>query len=316
MTARDATRANQAPVNWRGAAWITGAAVALYVAFRFLPTGTNLHHLDFRVEGKGALEVCDPSRPQFIPVIAARSPVVVKLERGNPAEANSLILTLATAGGKPVGPEDLVTVHARKLHLLAVDETLTDYQHLHPEPGGRPGEWRFTHVPAHGGVYRVFADFTPAATGRGLYAFADYTAPGAAGEAVSMRNETAPVWKVRHGDWEFSVEPGAADGIRAGQPTTLRFAVRALNEGGVVPLELVMDAYAHLVAFDSGRTGFAHLHPREQEKAQSQALVPDKIRPELNFDLMIPQPGRYVIWAQVQLAGEAVFVPFWFEVRP
>jgi hypothetical protein len=36
----------------------------------------------------------------------------------------------------------------------------------------------------------------------------------------------------------------------------------------------------------------------------------------MNFDLMIPQPGRYVIWAQVQLAGEPLFVPFWFEVQP
>lgn len=313
MPARDETSANRPPLNWRGAGWITGAAMALYVAFRFLPTGTNLHHLDFRVDGNGGLEMCDPSQPQFIPVVAARSPVLVKLERSGQPEANTLTLTLSTAGGKPIGPEDLLTVHTRKLHLLAVDETLADYQHLHPEPGERAGEWRFTHVPAHGGVYRVFADFTPAATGRGLYAFSDYIAPGAAGGPVSARIETKPVWTARRGDWEFTIVPsGAGGGIRAGQPTTLGFAVRAMKGGEPVPLELVMDAYAHLVAFDVGRTGFAHLHPRSED----QGKVPDPRRPELNFDLMIPQPGRYVIWAQVQLAGEPVFVPFWFEVQP
>jgi hypothetical protein len=31
---------------------------------------------------------------------------------------------------------------------------------------------------------------------------------------------------------------------------------------------------------------------------------------------MIPQPGHYVIWAQVKIAGEMVFAPFWFEVKP
>jgi len=313
MPARDEPSAKRPPLNWRGAGWITGAAMALYVAFRFLPTGTNLHHLDFRVEGNGGLEMCDPSRPQFIPVVAARSPVLVKLERSGQPEANTLTLTLSTAGGKSIGPEDLLTVHTRKLHLLAVDETLTDYQHLHPEPGERAGEWRFTHVPAHGGVYRVFADFTPAATGRGLYAFSDYIAPGAAGGPVSARIETKPVWTARRGDWEFTIVPGGAGGgIRAGQPTTLGFAVRAMKGGEPVPLELVMDAYAHLVAFDVGRTGFAHLHPRSED----QGKVPDPRRPEMNFDLMIPQPGRYVIWAQVQLAGEPLFVPFWFEVQP
>lgn len=305
------------PVNWRGAAWITAGALALFAAFRLLPTGTNLHHMDFRVEGKGALEMCDPSRPQFIPVVAARSPVVLQLRRDGAAERNNWILTLATVGGKPVGPADLLTVHTRKLHLLVVDESLGDYQHLHPEPGEKPGEWRFTHTPAHGGVYRVFADFTPAATGRGLYAFTDYSAPGAPA-ALAAPTDTTEVkpapnsnWTARRGAWEFAVVPGGDGVVRAGQATTLRFTVRAAD-GGAVPLEPVMAAYAHLVAFDTGRTGFAHLHPRVEE----QDRIPDKTRPELNFDLMIPQAGRYAIWAQVQIAGEAVFAPFWFEVKP
>ena len=52
---------------------ITALAIALYLGVRLLPTGTNLNHMDFRVEGKGALEFCDPANPQFIPVVAARS---------------------------------------------------------------------------------------------------------------------------------------------------------------------------------------------------------------------------------------------------
>ncbi|MEY4490192.1 MAG: hypothetical protein RIQ79_2700 [Verrucomicrobiota bacterium] len=302
-------RDEHAQVNWRYVGWLTVAAVAIYVLFRLLPTGTNLHHMDFRVEGKGALEMCDPSRPQFIPVVAARSPVTLRLDRG--AGANEWLLNLATVGGKPIGPEDLLTVHTQKLHLLVVDQTLADYQHLHPEPGSRPGEWRFTHVPKIGGVYRVFADFTPAATGRGLYAFADYEAPGAGGKGRDTGG-TTETWSASVGQWVFNITPGAADGIRAGQPTTLRFAVRSTVAGGEVPLEPVMDAYAHLVAFDIGRTGFAHLHPRAEEQARR----PDATRPELNFDLMIPQPGRYVIWAQVRLTGEMVFAPFRFEVKP
>ena len=62
----------------------------------------------------------------------------------------------------------------------------------------------------------------------------------------------------------------------------------------------------------TGRSGFAHLHPNETNLAKP----PDALRPELNFKITIPSPGRYVIWAQVNLAGSEVFVPFWVDVRP
>lgn len=39
----------------RSVVLITAVAAALYVVVRLLPTGTNLSHMDFRVEGKGAL---------------------------------------------------------------------------------------------------------------------------------------------------------------------------------------------------------------------------------------------------------------------
>jgi len=292
-------------INWRGATWITAGALALYALFRVLPTGTNLHHLDFRVEGKGALEMCDPSRPQFIPVVAARSPVVMTLAPApGTTDPHAITLTLGTIGGKTIGPADLLTVHTRKLHLLAVDESLSDYQHLHPEPGEQPGEWRFTHTPLHGGLYRIFADFTPAATARGLYSFSDYTAPGPAASGEDARGPV-PGWIARRGAWEFIVTP-AAGVLRAGQPTSLRFAVRGTEGGAPAPLELVMDAYAHLVVFDQARSGFAHLHPKPGAEA-------DK---DLKFDVMIPQPGRYVLWAQVQIAGAGVFAPFAFDVLP
>ena len=32
--------------------------------------------------------------------------------------------------------------------------------------------------------------------------------------------------------------------------------------------------------------------------------------------ITIPQAGRYVIWAQVNIGGEEEFIPFWIEVLP
>ncbi len=50
---------------------LTVAAIAVFALFRWLPTGTNLSHGDFRLEGDNVLEFCDPAAPQFLPVIPA-----------------------------------------------------------------------------------------------------------------------------------------------------------------------------------------------------------------------------------------------------
>ena len=51
----------------RQIAFITLGALALFVVFRWLPTGTNLSHMDFRATGTNSIEFCDPLNPQFIP---------------------------------------------------------------------------------------------------------------------------------------------------------------------------------------------------------------------------------------------------------
>jgi hypothetical protein len=288
---------------------ITGAAIILFVTVRLLPTGSNVNHMDFRMEGKGAIEFCDPANPQFIPVVAVRSPVVMTLESEVPPAKDQpaqFTLRLRTASGKPIGPADLLVAHTEKLHLLIVDPTLSDYQHIHPKPGRRVGEWKFSLTPDRAGAYRVFADFTPIATQRGLYASADFTVPGTVPTVFQQTSTT-----VRTGGYIFTLDVPAL--LRAGQPADLRFRIE--SQGKVkdpVPLQPVMGAFAHLVAFDEARSGFAHLHPMEVDLSKP----PDSLRPELNFKVTIPRPGRYAIWAQVNFGGAEKFVPFWVEVLP
>jgi hypothetical protein len=292
---------------WRIAA-ITITAILLYAGFRLLPTGTNLNHMDFRVEGGSSIEFCDPSNPQFIPVVAVRSPVTMTLQTQGVARAGATVkvqIRLATSGGKPLGPGDLVVAHTRKLHLLIVDPTLADYQHVHPEPGEKSGDWLVSFRPQAGGLYRFFADFTPAATRRGLYASADLEVEGAT-KSPSLSRQ--PGLQLERGDVRFSLTAGTPS-IQAGVTADLTFTLES-KSGADLKLEPVMDAYAHLVAFDEKRGGFAHLHPIDPDLAHR----PDPRRPSLGFKVTIPQPGRYVIWAQVGLSGEEVFLPFWFEV--
>lgn len=290
-------------------ATLTFGAVVLYAVFRILPTGTNLHGADFGANSGTQLQLCDPANPQFVPVSAVQSPVTLTLKPQGPIASGAetqFVLHMETTTGKPIGPVDLLVAHTRKLHLMVVDPTLTDYQHIHPEPiEGQPGDWTFAVTPHLVGDYRVFADFTPVVTARSLYASADFQVPGAVGEPGRLLS-----WEAQLPGWRFKLTP-SHDPIRAGQATDLSLSITNL-EGGDVPLETVMDAYAHLVAFDEDRSGFAHLHPDPGEAA----TPPDPMHPVLHFKLTIPQSGLYVIWAQVKIRGEEMFAPFWFEVKP
>lgn len=301
---------------------ITLAAAGLYLGIRQLPTGTNLSHTDFRVSGGNSIEFCDPSNPQFIPVVAVRSPVTLTVDTpAGGAVAGQLVevtATLVTSSGKPIAPADLLVTHTRPLHLLLLDPGLQDYQHVHPEPGAVPGSWTFRYTPRRAGTYRVFADFTPAATARGLYASADLPvaapAAGAPGEADDDRGgapaagggEGRTFLYARDG-YRFTLEAGSLP-VRAQAQAEFRFRVTR-DDGSPAPLEPVMDALAHLVAVDAERSGFAHLHPGNVAE-----LPPGEIPRELVFQVTIPKAGRYVIWAQVQIAGRDLYAPFWFEV--
>jgi hypothetical protein len=118
-----------------------------------------------------------------------------------------------------------------------------------------------------------------------------------------------PVSVVEERGVAFSLATAPAT-VRAGQPIDLRFAMSRPG-GGEVRLEPVMGAFAHLVAFDQERSGFAHLHPTEIDLLKR----PDERNPVLNFKLTIPRAGRYVVWAQVNLEGTETFVPFELDVQ-
>lgn len=292
----------------RQIAGITAGALALFFVVRRLPTGTNLSHIDFQTSGGNVIQFCDPANPAFIPVVSVKSPVTMQLATDRPpapGQQLQVTLRLMTASGKPIAPEDLVVAHTKLLHIMVVDPSLRDYQHLHPTPGRTPGEWDFAVTPQRTGLYRFFADFTPAATGRGLYASAEITVPGLPEAAPTVDN-----WVYEADGLRFTLTPDAP--LRAREVTNLTLTVEPATGRRLVPLEPVMGAYAHLVAFDQGRSGFAHIHPQQLDLTKH----PDQYRPQLTFKIQIPQSGRYVIWSQIQIGGRERFAPFWFEVAP
>jgi hypothetical protein len=300
----------------RQTVWFSAIAALVYLGIRSLPVdGGALHYDDFGAGQGGPLEFCEPGGPQFVPVDRVRSPVEMTLRgaAGAPGswrtgEPARLIVSLTAASGKPVTADDLLVVHTQKLHLLLVDPSLEDYQHLHPVATPVPGEFSVEFTPRRSGEYRVFADFTPRATGRALYSGARLQI---AGQGASTPDKAAAIDETRESVVEgyrfvlgLDREPA-----RINEIAELRLSVTD-RTGAPAVLEEIMGAHAHVVAFDLGRTGFAHLHPIATPGESPADAAP------LRFQLSLNDPGTYRLWAQVKIGGREFFAPFTVSVRP
>lgn len=301
------------PGRWRATVLITVAAVAGYALVRWLPLSVDpLHYTDFHADGKSFLEFCEPGSPQFVPVDRMRSPVEMQVKtRGVPKIGETVRGTvhLATSAGKPVTAESLLVVHTQKLHLLVVDETLDEYHHLHPTATDEPGVFAFEFTPRNGGLYRLFGDFTPRATGRGLYAGADLVVQRDAsvmGGTPSVEPRLTRIDETEGIVFELFAD---VEEIRINEPADLTLRV-ARADGEPVALDEIMGAKAHMVGFDVTRSGFAHLHPAESVQVTEGAAE------DLGFTLLLTDPGYYRLWAQVKIDGIERFGSFGLKVLP
>jgi hypothetical protein len=198
--------------------------------------------------------------------------------------------------------DDLAIAHTKKFHLLVVDPTLTDYQHIHPQPTNIPGVYSFQFTPKLAGGYRAWADVTPKATGKQEYVMADLGV-----HKVGMYPKTE-MHEASAGGYHFTLsfdKPPVADDESMG---TIK--VTDAKGNPVSALQPIMGAYAHIVGFYDDYRHIVHVHPMgEEPKNESQ-----RGGPELTFHLAPTRAGFIKLFAQVRINGKEIFAPFGINV--
>jgi len=281
---------------------ITAACLATYVAIRSMPVEPCefLHYGDY-ISDDGVLDACGFEEADFFDLNELRYAIIPELTPiGDLVVGEPILfkLTLFTTTGRPIPADDIVISHTAKVHALVVDESLTDYQHLHPWAEGPDGHYYFEMTPHQAGDYTVYLDFIPMLNNRRTLLQVPFTVPGPGEAPLAQRR-----YEAEAGGYTFNLaytEPT----FRVGVEDTLTLEV-AHPAGKPTRFEPVMDSYAHLVAFAANRAGFAHMHPLNPFIEDQDALDPD-----LRFKFRVDEPGHYRVWAQVKLEGEELFVPF------
>lgn len=238
------------------------------------------------------------------PTIQALVRTAAPLTVGLPATA---LLHLQRPNGLPLTLADLIETHTKKIHLLIVDQSLTDYHHEHPLPAEKPGDYSFSFTPRKPGSYRVWADVRSYPLGLQEYVQTDIAA-NTAGEPLTDR-ELKLKSTVDGLNYELLFDQPE---IHAGQPAAFKLRVTTPAGAGVTNLEPVMATFAHLVGFSEDYQTVLHLHPKLPPVLDRAA----RGGPELDFVLYAAKPGFVRIFAQVQIDGRAHFAPFGLKIAP
>lgn len=230
--------------------------------------------------------------------ITTAEPLVV----GKPVAA---LLQLQRPDGDPVMPVDLIETHTKKIHLLIIDSSLTDYHHEHPVPTRNPGEYSFSFTPGKPGSYRAWADLRPNPLGLQEYAMTDIPA-ATRGEPLTDRTVNFKT-TVDGLNYELILPEKT---ISVGRPTLVRLRITTPDGKGFTQLEPLMATFAHLVGFNQDYKTVMHMHPKGAPILDSTA----RGGPELEFQIYALQPGFVRLFAQIQIEGRSRFAPFGLQI--
>ena len=204
-----------------------------------------LHEETYNLEGE--VDYCGPGDAGFVDLSIRKWPMFLDFRPLDPLVVGQpcrFEMNIKQADGSPLSADDVALSHTRKIHLLAVDPSLDDYQHLHPEADPLfKGIWRFTLTPRKAGKYKVYLDFIPIRSPRRVLLAASFEVAGQADDFESNHISNLVTEKGR--TFRFQITEPEEDG-----ESTL-FTFTAVDENGDdLALKPVMGAFAHVVAFE------------------------------------------------------------------
>ena len=218
------------------------------------------------------------------------------------------VIRLTTSSGKPVTMDQMEVAHTEKIHLLVIDQSLTDYQHLHPVASDRPGEYRFDFAPKFGGTYHIWADLVLKATGKQEYSETTLKVDGPASPIKNnLINTKAEVDGYR---FEFATENEAP--LEVGKAAEVMVKITGPDSRPYSNLEPIMGAFAHMVAFPADLASVTHIHPMGAEPK----TATDRGGPNLRFHVEPDKPGYQKFFLQTQIDGKDKFAAFGVNVQP
>lgn len=188
-----------------------------------------------------------------------------------------------------VRDQDLNLSHTKKVHLIAYDAALKEFNHVHPTFDGLT--WNVVLNLPVDGSYFIWAQ------GELLDGTAFSTFVSANLINGVPKNPTLPLGDVRNASDKETVFDMAKSKIRAGKMVMLNFKITRTD--GVAPVMApYLGAFAHVIATPASGTELIHVHPMEGDEPNSGMI-----------HATFPKEGTYRLWVQFLEHDELKTIP-------
>lgn len=192
---------------------------------------------------------------------------------------------------KNLTDSDLNITHEKVLHFLAYDESLTQFQHVHPEFDGK--NWNVELDFKTNGNYKIWVQ---GETKKGTAEFSVMQALQVTGGAPAL---AAPIelGDVRSGVSGVTKVELSNMKLKSGNMVMLDLMV-SQTDGNDPKLEPYLGAFAHVIAVPLDGSDLLHVHPMDGNMPNMGML-----------HTTFPAEGDYRLWVQLSNNGEVVTIP-------
>ena len=207
-----------------------------------------------------------------------------------------------------------VEVHQRRYHMFVISQDMEYFEHIHPEQHD-DGTWSVDVTLPKPGYYKVLSDFVPFGGSPQFIARPLVTAGYAGDLAADSAHLTPDTSRTQvMGDLTATIQ---YDPPSLSPAEHSHLSVHLARSGAGEPvksLQTYLGAFGHVLIVSEDLVNFVHSHPLEMlpPDADFESLVGG---PDVIFEALMPEPGRYRAWAQFRYRETIRTFPFTFEVR-
>jgi hypothetical protein len=228
--------------------------------------------------------------------------------------------SLKDGKGNPV--RGLSLHHDRILHVVIVGQDFSEFAHVHPEDFGpvtaamkKDATFQVKYDFPKSGRYLIGVDF---AVGKKLFSKHFLVYAGGKEGMGFARLDVSREKKIR--GFDVTLTP-LQEHIVAGKEMRFRYLFKKKGKP-VTNIEPYLSAPMHIAVVSADLENFIHthgelpgMHPSGQHEHHMHMTIPKKFGPEIDFHVVFPAPGLYVIFGQVERRGRVILTEFMVKVE-
>jgi hypothetical protein len=181
---------------------------------------------------------------------------------------------------------ELQETHEKLLHVIAVNEDLTWFDHIHAEPDNT-GAYKVKETFPAAGKYLVYADYKTTIGGPQT----DRLEVNVSGNRnASSHHQHHAKLKSETGGYSLSIENG--NNLKTGSVSLPMVLLKDGKKVERADIENYLGAVAHIILIGQDDKDFVHIHPESTEMSPIHAHAD------------ISKPGLYRMWVQFQTDGK------------